>query len=929
MKLPKYLLVTLSVAFYLGSLNLVNGQSVNLTMFGKVTGSQTEERFGTTMRKYDINSDGMLDLYIGAPGYSAEVGNQGAIYQLITPISGDNILSANSIILIGINKDDEVGSNFEIGDLNDDGITDIIIIRPFADNNNGYVKIFFGPFQSGTPRKFDTPDITISGVNGENFGSDLSVIKNSDVADYLLIGANGDNGFKGSAYIFTNLEMGTYISGDADVSFRGTKNFELFGETLASLGDINGDGENDIAISAVKNSSTANLSGMTYIYFGPFNQNEYLDNDADVFISGRVANTLWAGQIHAYGDVNIDGLHDFSLVSDGDQGGKLALFFGRENWPDSIKIGEITPASHFHKVISVGGSSGFGFDSDYSGDYNFDNIPDLLISAPYTSSNRGRISVTNNAGSILQNLGPPNNNSEIRFGLQVANMGEVGVPGFDKYSIDDIAVSAPYDLKQIADNETVSNGYVYFYTGQLTPPSLSLSVSPASVVEIGDSIQVSFTLSPGSRPIALNRAYIETNTLDEPMTLDSLDLSLNQNGTLKYYFPNDKYGTKLIRYYAEDDLGANSITETTLFYAAQPDTFNLVTDFTNNRVELEGSRIQKVNFETSASADSNGSTLRYDLIFAGSEDVFSTGGATTIVQTSSTPVFSLTYQDLNTILINFGYVSLGVEGELYWSVRVRNFNGTKQLMNRWAANGPRAFTFIRRGLDPIFKLNNPLNEIKIQGRADDVFSFTWSQLTTENPNAIVDYTFQIFDDTLKFGKPYKLLHKYTTKNGSLTYDLSILDVDSLLKAFNYRDSVETDTLQWYYTVKAVIDENEDNVWYPSQGLVKADIVFIVIVANEEENIFSDVPQQFEIYPNYPNPFNPVTQLKFALPEALSVRIQIFNILGQVVYNWSSGSPLQSGFHTHTLNGINWSSGIYIYQIQAGNKRLTGKMSLIK
>jgi len=55
---------------------------------------------------------------------------------------------------------------------------------------------------------------------------------------------------------------------------------------------------------------------------------------------------------------------------------------------------------------------------------------------------------------------------------------------------------------------------------------------------------------------------------------------------------------------------------------------------------------------------------------------------------------------------------------------------------------------------------------------------------------------------------------------------------------------------------------------------------------------------------------------------------VFNMLGQTVYKWQA-SLLSAGYHEHPIDADGWSSGIYIYQIQVGNKRLTGKMSLVK
>ena len=81
-----------------------------------------------------------------------------------------------------------------------------------------------------------------------------------------------------------------------------------------------------------------------------------------------------------------------------------------------------------------------------------------------------------------------------------------------------------------------------------------------------------------------------------------------------------------------------------------------------------------------------------------------------------------------------------------------------------------------------------------------------------------------------------------------------------------------------------------------------------------------IPAEFSLYANYPNPFNPTTLIKFDLPEASTVRLSIFNVLGQEVATLVNGS-IEAGYHSvdwnsTSNNGTVLPSGIYMYRISA-------------
>jgi hypothetical protein len=88
-----------------------------------------------------------------------------------------------------------------------------------------------------------------------------------------------------------------------------------------------------------------------------------------------------------------------------------------------------------------------------------------------------------------------------------------------------------------------------------------------------------------------------------------------------------------------------------------------------------------------------------------------------------------------------------------------------------------------------------------------------------------------------------------------------------------------------------------------------------------------VVYSYSLGQNYPNPFNPETIIPYTLQKAGKVNLRVFNILGQVVYSFSQKQS--AGEHTLTFDGRRFSSGIYFYQLEAGNFRSVRKMILTK
>ncbi len=80
---------------------------------------------------------------------------------------------------------------------------------------------------------------------------------------------------------------------------------------------------------------------------------------------------------------------------------------------------------------------------------------------------------------------------------------------------------------------------------------------------------------------------------------------------------------------------------------------------------------------------------------------------------------------------------------------------------------------------------------------------------------------------------------------------------------------------------------------------------------------SEIPENFELKQNYPNPFNPATKITYGLPTPSNVKLNIYNMLGQMVKEYTFNS-MSAGAHTVNFNASGLSSGVYVYELQANS-----------
>ena len=78
-----------------------------------------------------------------------------------------------------------------------------------------------------------------------------------------------------------------------------------------------------------------------------------------------------------------------------------------------------------------------------------------------------------------------------------------------------------------------------------------------------------------------------------------------------------------------------------------------------------------------------------------------------------------------------------------------------------------------------------------------------------------------------------------------------------------------------------------------------------------------MPEDHALFQNHPNPFNPSTQIQFALPIESHVKLEIYNVMGELIATLVD-EPRQAGYYSERFDATGLASGMYIYRIRAGD-----------
>ena len=252
--------------------------------------------------------------------------------------------------------------------------------------------------------------------SGAGFGTSVSSAGdvNGDGYDDIIVSAFVYSSSTGRAYIYYGgLNMNTV----ADVIFTGEAINNYFGTSVSSAGDVNGDGYSDVIVGAY---GYNNNIGRAYIYYGSSN----MDNTADVVLTGGAASDLFGVSVSSAGDVNGDGYADVMVGASGYSTGtgRAYVYYGGSAMNNVVDV----------TMTGAAASNFFGYSVSPAGDVNGDGYADVIAGAYGFSSSTGRAyiyfggSVMNNVADVTMTGEAVNND----LGYSVSSAGDVNGDGY-------------------------------------------------------------------------------------------------------------------------------------------------------------------------------------------------------------------------------------------------------------------------------------------------------------------------------------------------------------------------------------------------------------------------------------------------------------------------------------------------------------------
>ena len=311
------------------------------------------ERFGNAVACGDLDGDRMADIIVGAtrhdvPTPTGSLIDAGCVYVFEGgPGMSSMPATAAFYTLDGTGPGDRLGNAVGCGDVDGDGLADLVVAACLRDvqapplmRDAGSVYVLCT--RTGlTGRTLDDADMRMDGeAQNDEFGTSLTVgdIDGDGLADVVagtpLNDALGSN--VGRVYVFYgDPVVSDRPAADADVLLTGQPTNDTFGMAI-TVGDMNGDGLEDVICGAPMASFTHNGSGRAFVYLGQQGgMRDGVATGADVIYNGEPFADDRCGALVRVADVNRDGMADVMVAAPGNDAGgpgagRVYVFFGEQ-----------------------------------------------------------------------------------------------------------------------------------------------------------------------------------------------------------------------------------------------------------------------------------------------------------------------------------------------------------------------------------------------------------------------------------------------------------------------------------------------------------------------------------------------------------------------------------------------------------------------
>ena len=410
----------------------------------------------------DPNGDGLADLAVGA---SSANSNAGAAFVYFSTGAGGLAATANGLTGSGGDFGSAVSS---AGDVNGDGFADIVVGAESLSGGSGAAYVYFGSAAGISA----SPNVTLPGPGTSNAAFGWAATSAGDVnrdgyAD-IVVGAYGVNGNTGAAYIYLGGPSGTATA--PATTLTGPAANSYLGYSVASAGDVNGDGYGDVIVGA----TGVGTNGTAYVYLG---------GSGGLGTTGTPIAGLAAGfgfSVWGADDVNGDGYADVVVGAQqaNRNAGAAYVYLGGSGGIST------SPAP---TLLGPGGGNGFfGCAVSGAGDVNGDGYGDLVVGAFEVTTGDG-VAYVYFGGSGGLSVAPtpitnpnPNAGGGGFFGFAVAGPGDINGDGYA-----DVAIGADENGSQV--------GAAYIYNGKLggvsTSPNTTLIGQAGATGQFGKPLE--------------------------------------------------------------------------------------------------------------------------------------------------------------------------------------------------------------------------------------------------------------------------------------------------------------------------------------------------------------------------------------------------------------------------------------------------------